>query len=1000
MAAPEELDSRSEALQALVADCLERMERDGSAALDAFCAEHAGQAGAIRQRVEMLQAMGLVGSGTERPDDDAFPERLGDFRLLRRLGGGGMGVVYLATQESLGREVALKLVRPETLYFPGARERFRREAEAVARLQHQNIVPVFTVGEEKGIPFFAMERVHGCSISQVIARLAGKAPGSLTGKNFAAAVDACLRENGALSPSDPPVAENAFGRSWVEACFRVALEAAEALVHAHARGVLHRDMKPSNLMVTADGRVRLVDFGLAVLVGSDRITRTGTQLGSVAYMAPEQVRGQADQVGVRSDVYSLGATLYEMLALVAPFEDSHAEALQLRIIAEAPRPLQQVNSTVPWDAETVCLTMLEKDPARRYATATDLATDLRNVLELRPIAAKRPGPLLRARRFAQRHPAWTVAAVLGTILVLGGPIGFAIQQRHANVEIGKQKDRAEASLARTFEAIDRMLVRLSDERLVRVPRMAAVRHEVLQDALAIYRSVLADQDDNPQAQLGAGDVHRHVADLHALLGEPDAAIAEYTAAEDLLTRAVDRGANGPAARINIALARWRHARTLHEVGRDAESFPLWRRAIEDLERSVAELADDPFAAISWAQCLNELATAQLDIGQRAESLASRRASLDRIDAVLKKWPDLADARARRASYLANLGGVLQAWGRPDEAEPYLRQAIDALEPLLALDPTDTTIRSLTCETHNGLGQIAMAHDRTDEALREFSLATNGARDTLADDPDVVQNREQLLHMLILHGDAAMQCGRLDEAETMLSEGVSHARRLIEMVPSNATYRTLLADVVGETADLRRRQGRIDDAVTLYHEAIDVLTLLAREQPESEAHRVNSAFDREELAAIADSRGDLEKAFALRVTALADLREARRLFPELQNVHDLEYTTSIHHANVLFARRDHRAMRALVDEMAALRYDEADKTLRRGHILLNLAALLRDDAALDAAERNARIDAALGEAAAQLARAKELGQPDVAGLLKSDIVTEWRADARIAKLIGE
>jgi serine/threonine-protein kinase len=193
-----------------------------------------------------------------------------------------MGVVYLANQESLGREVALKLIKPEYLYFPEARERFQREIDVVARLQHPGIVPLYTVGEESGIPYLAMQRVEGLSLEDLLGTMREKRPEEISGEDIARAL---------IGDAERSVEQRAaFEMSWVEFCLRLVNQVADALHHAHRRGVLHRDIKPSNIMVTPNGRALLLDFGLASTRGTTKITRTNAQMGSVPYLSPEQTR--------------------------------------------------------------------------------------------------------------------------------------------------------------------------------------------------------------------------------------------------------------------------------------------------------------------------------------------------------------------------------------------------------------------------------------------------------------------------------------------------------------------------------------------------------------------------------------------------------------------------------------------------------------------------------------------------------------------------------------
>jgi len=425
---PDGTPGKEGSLESILAECLERLEADGEAGVEAVLRRHPARAEEVHGWLEAYRGWGLApGGGGE--EDRSFPERLGEFRLLKRLGRGGMGVVYLAEQEPLGRVVALKLIRPEQLYFPGARERFQREVEAIAKLQHPGIVPIFTVGEERGIPYFAMERVHGASLAAVLTSLQGSNPEKLTARDMANAIERALepRTGEASVPQHSP----AFQGTWVDATYRLAHQVAEALAHAHGRGVLHRDVKPSNIMITPDGRALLLDFGLAHTEGAGQLTRTGSLLGSLPYMPPEMLRGDARTVDQRGDIYSLAVVLYEVLTLRVPYFAECTETTRQRIVLGQPETVRARNRSVPWDAETICLSAMEADSGRRYATAAALARDLESFLARRPIEARRPGPLLRVRRWTQRRPAASVAIAAGILLAIGAA-AFGLSQAAAN----------------------------------------------------------------------------------------------------------------------------------------------------------------------------------------------------------------------------------------------------------------------------------------------------------------------------------------------------------------------------------------------------------------------------------------------------------------------------------------------------------------------------------------------------------------------------------------
>jgi predicted Ser/Thr protein kinase len=347
---------------------------------------------ALQERLEALQAMNAVLAAGEKPRgaDSApgeGPEALGatveeqaegppaaggdvphipGYEVLGELGRGGMGVVFRARQTGLKRLVALKMLLGGRQAAPSERARFEAEVEAIARLQHPNLVQVFEVGEHEGRAFFSMEYLEGGNLEDRIA-----------------------------SRPQPP---------------RQAAELVEALaraIHAaHQRGVIHRDLKPANVLLTAEGAPKISDFGLAKRLDvTSGPTLTQHVLGTPSYMAPEQAAGRSKHVGPATDVYALGAILYQLLTGRPPFQGEGPMATMRQVAEEEPVPPRRLESTVPADLETICLKCLNKQPGQRYASAAALADDLRRFLAFEPILARPIGPWQRLVKWARRRPA-------------------------------------------------------------------------------------------------------------------------------------------------------------------------------------------------------------------------------------------------------------------------------------------------------------------------------------------------------------------------------------------------------------------------------------------------------------------------------------------------------------------------------------------------------------------------------------------------------------------
>ena len=421
------------------------------------------------------------------------PETLRDYRLLREIGRGGMGVVYEAEQLALGRRVALKVLPLHLARQGSGLERFRREARAAARLHHENIVPVYEVGEEGDLCYYAMQLIDGRPLDQFLDERRRQTP------------DAA---------------------SWPDAVrevARVGIQVAEALAYAHRQGVLHRDIKPSNLLRDGAGRVWVADFGLAKTDG-DTLTQTGDVVGTIPYMAPERFRGWSDP---RSDVYSLGLTLYELLALRPAFRGSDRYELIHQVTHDEPPPLRKLVPAVPRDLETVIARATDKEPARRYPTAGELAADLRRFLEDRPVLARRAGFAEHVGRWCRRHPAVALlsASVLALLVViavgatlLSLSLGAALTQAEKDRDDKAQAERdTRVELFRTYEAQARTS-RLSRRVGQRLQSLATVEKAV---ALARELGLPAEALDELRTDAIAALALTDLTPASAWVSEPD-----------------------------------------------------------------------------------------------------------------------------------------------------------------------------------------------------------------------------------------------------------------------------------------------------------------------------------------------------------------------------------------------------------------------------------------------------------------------------------------------
>ena len=490
---------------------------------------------------------------------DALPANpLGDFRILREIGRGGMGVVYEAVQLSLGRRVALKVLPFAATFDAKHLQRFRNEAQAAAQLHHTNIVPVYAVGCERGVHFYAMQLIDGQSLAALIRQMRRQAGhraeddelanGGRKPPEFHEESGGLLRPlaknveqlTTSYPPSMPPleappapetVSQWSLALStqrsdkrdeFFRTAARLVHQAAEALEYAHQFGIVHRDIKPANLLVDVHGRLWITDFGLAQFHADAGLTQTGDILGTLRYMSPEQASGQRLLLDHRTDVYSLGATLYELATLEPIFPGQNRQQLLHQIINEEPRAPRSLEKTVPVELETIILKAVAKTPSDRYSSAHELAEDLRRYLEDKPILAKRPSLTERARKWSRRHPEMVSAGVLLLLVIIAG---LLVNNRMIADEKAKTTQRAveaEARFQQARQVVD-LLVQVCEEELADAPpHLQGVRKRLLEMALRYYQDFIEQQQGNTgvQAELEGGKnrLRRILDDLSTLQG--------------------------------------------------------------------------------------------------------------------------------------------------------------------------------------------------------------------------------------------------------------------------------------------------------------------------------------------------------------------------------------------------------------------------------------------------------------------------------------------------
>jgi tetratricopeptide (TPR) repeat protein len=848
-----------DAVSQLLEEYLEAAERGTAPPREQFLARYPELAEQLDGCLAALRFIGRAAQGprsvaaqiTEPHPQELTVGVLGDFRLIRELGRGGMGVVYEAEQVSLGRRVALKVLPFAATMDPRQLQRFHNEARAAACLHHPHIVPVFGVGCERAVHFYAMQFIEGQTLAAMIANQRqrdGRAP-----------VPEAQPTTTHVPGQPAPVTETApraaastergpLDRAYFQRMAELGVQAAEALDHAHQLGIVHRDIKPANLLVDGRGGLWVTDFGLAHMQSDARLTMTGDLVGTLRYMSPEQALAKRVVVDHRTDIYSLGATLYELLTLEPTFRGGDRQELLRQIAFEEPIAPRRLNKAIPAELETIVLKALEKNPQERYPTAQELADDLRRFLLDEPIRAKRPGLLARGRRWARRHQAAVVSAVVGLalgLLLLGGAAGLLLERR---TDAERQAKAALEEAEKYVQQARWPEARAAARRAEGLLTGGGGRTELRQRASALL------DDLNMIERLERIRLQQSLVKTDGNSFDAAGAYAAY--AQTFRDYGLDVETSGPgagewirkrpiavelaAALDDWAMVCWRddgNRKRLLAIARAADADPLRTRvrlALESGERAEPdELTNLVAGADLSATTLVALARALrlVDAAERARDLLREGQRLfpgdfwvnhelaylleygkpPRLEEAIRFYTAALVLRPQSPGVYFNLGNALGKQGRVDEALAAFRKAIELspeyaaprcnLANLLAdagrLDEAIDQCREAIshCKDdatlHNNLGSMLQDKRGPDEAIAEFRAA-------IRIDKDFAKAHRNL-------GDALQAKGCFDEAIAEYGEAV----RINKDFPQ---ARTNLGNAL-------LVKGDVDGAVAQYREAL-------------------------------------------------------------------------------------------------------------------------------------------------------------------------------------